>query len=454
MRKNIYHKIIAAIIVITLFNVRTSFAQDNQQLNLDTGLSSSLPELIDIKSTNSSLKLDSIYEDLNIGYKTIKRKWLFNYSNNKLVSKEHLFYSTDYSSSLNLREEWFYNERGQEIIFQERNTVTSLSDSLFIVNIEENTYEGDFLILKKSKSISRSGASSHVENGELVWEYTIDYRESLTNYLFNDDGNLYLEYNEPNKDSVFYYYNDNGHLQMKIEKKSPYNSLYVEKYEYDESNTMKHISKKFDGIYNTTDVSNIENINLQQEYIYDYELNENGKPGKITVTANNYGFSSYDSQTLFEYNPNGQPVLISIYFWGTLSSTESGWYEQARLKYTYDDDGNISCYQMYFYDDRLHDWVIGEQKIYFYSSFKSATSNYQASEIEVNIYPNPVNETIYLSVELEKGANYVIYDYSGRKVSEGSILNNSINVENMSKGLYFIKIFNSQPLSVCKFFKE
>jgi len=454
MRKYIYHKIITAIIVITLFSVKTSFAQDIQQLNIDAGLSSSLPELIDIKSTNSSLKLDSIYEDLNIGYKTIKRKWLFNYDNNSLMSKVHLYYSDDYSRPLDLREEWFYNETGQVIKFQERNTMTSLSDSLFVLTLEENTYDGDNLILKKSKSMSRGSFGGYTVNGELVLEFSIEYSEIFSNYLYNPDGNISLVYKEPGKDSVFYYYYDSEHLKMKIEKYTSNNQLYVEKYEYTESNSMEHISKKYEHLYNTTDIRNIENIDLQQEYVYDYELNENGEPSKVTVTANNYGFSNYNSQTIFEYNPNGQPVLISIYFWGTLSSTESGWYEQARLKYTYNDDGNISGYQTYFYDDRLHDWVIGEQKIYFYSSFKSATSNYQASEIEVNIYPNPVKETIYLSVELEKGANYVIYDYSGRKVSEGSILNNSINVDNISKGLYFIKIFNSKPLSVSKFFKE
>lgn len=452
MRKYIYHKVIAAIIVITLFSVRTSFAQDNQLLNIDAGISSTLPELIDIKSTNSSLKLDSIYEDLNIGYKTIKRKWLFNYDNNSLMSKVHLYYSDDYSRPLDLREEWFYNERGQVIKFQERNTMTSLSDSLFVLTLEENTYDGDNLILKKSKSMSRGSFGGHTTaNGELILEFSIEYNEIFSNYLYNPDGNISLVYKEPGKDSVFYYYFDSEHLRMKLEKNLSSNQLYVEKYEYIESNTMKHISKKYEYIFNTTDISNIDNINLQSEYVYDYELNENGKPRKITVTTNNYGFSNYDSQTFFEYNQNSQPVLISIYF---RDYETDKWYEQGRLKYTYNDDDNISCYQMYFYDDRLHDWVIGEQKLYFYSSLKSTASNCQASEMEVNIYPNPVKEAIYLSGHLLNNSKYIIHDYSGKSVSQGEITGNSIDVSNLRKGLYLIKIYNNKSQSINRFIKE
>lgn len=451
MRKYIYHKFITVIIVLTLLYVSTSFAQDNQQLNIEAGISANLPELIDIKSTNSTLKLDSIYEDLNIGYKTIKRKWLFNYDNNNLVSKVHRYYSDDYSRPLDLREEWFYNERGQVIKFQERNTMTSLSDSLFVLTLEENTYDGDNLVLKKSKSMSRGSFGGYTINGELVLKFSIEYNEIFSNYLYNTDGNIYLVYKEPGKDSVFYYYYDSEHLKMKIEKNTSSNQLNIEKYEYTESNTMKQISKKYDYIYNSSDVSNIDNINLQREYVYDYELNENGKPDKITVTTNNYGFSNYDSQTFFEYNQKGQPLLISICF---RDYETDKWYEQGRLKYSYNDDGNISCYQMYFYDARLHDWVIGEQKLYFYSSLKSTTSNYQAPEMEVNIYPNPVKEAIYLSGTSVGDSKYIIHDYSGKCVSQGEITGNSINVSNLNKGLYLIKIYNNKSQSINRFIKE
>ncbi len=454
MKKNIYIKIVAAIIFLTVISVRTSFAQENLQLNIGGGISASLPELVDIKSVNTSLKLDSIYEDLNIGYKTIKRKWLLNYDNNNLTTKEHLYYSDDYSKPLNLREEWFYNERGQVVKYQERDVLTTLSDSLFVKVLQENTYAGDNLILKKSKTISRASAGGSYVNGELVLHFSIEYNEIFSNYFYNTDGNLYLVYKEQTKDSIFYYYYDADHLRLRIEKINSNNQLYVEQFEYTESNTMKHISKKYDRFYNTTDVSDIETKVLSSEYVYDYELNDNGKPNKITVTANNYGFSNYDSHTFFEYNENGQPVSISIYFWGIQNSTTSEWYEQARLKYEYNDDGNISLYQMFIYDARLHDWVLSEQKIYFYSSLKSTVSNHPTSKMEVSIYPNPVKEAIYLSGSLEKGSSYIIHDYSGKNVAEGIISDNSVNVSNLRNGLYLINIFSDEERTIKRFIKE
>ena len=453
MKKYIHHNIVA-IIMLTVIFVRTSFAQENLQLNIGGGISASLPELVDIKSVNTSLKLDSIYEDLNIGYKTIKRKWLFNYDNNNLTTKEHLYYSDDYSKPLNLREEWFYNERGQVVKYQERDVLTTLSDSLFVKVLQENTYAGDNIILIKSKTVSRASAGGNYVNGELVLHYSIEYHETFIRNLYNTEGNLYLAYKEPTKDSIFYYYYDADHLRLRIEKINSNNQLYVEQFEYTESNTMKHISKKYDRFYNTTDVSDIEKKVLSSEYVYDYELNDYGKPNKITVTANNYGFSNYDSQTFFEYNENGQPVLISIYFWGTQNSSKSEWYEQARLVYKYNDDGNISSYQMSIYDARLHGWVIGEQKTYFYSSLKSKTSKIETSNVDVCIYPNPVNETIYLSGTICNDSKFIIHDYSGKSVSEGEMTGNSINVSNLRKGLYLINIYNDKARTVKRFIKE
>ncbi len=457
MKNYIYQKV--AIITLMFFCLQASFAQDNMQLNIDNEISSTFPELIDIKSANSSLKLDSIYEDINTGYQIIKRKWLFNYENNRLISKKHLYYTVDYNNQLGIRDEWFYNENGQVKIYQQSDRISEITDSIFIQEYEENTYKNDKLLLKRTKTMSGGSVGSRMVNGERVIEIDINYSEDLIHYFYNEDGMLTLECKQNSKDSTFYYYygnNKTSRLRMKVRMMTSNNRLEVEKYEYTESNTSKHISKESGYLNNTTDISNIDTVTHWNEFLYDSEHDDNGRATKLTVTTNFLGIPipSLNSQTFYKYNQAGQPEYISIYFCNGETSSEGEWYEQARLIYTYNEDGNISLYQMYIFDARLHEWVIGEQKTYYYSSLKSTVSNHPTSKMEVSIYPNPVKETIYLSGSVEKGSSYIIHDYSGKNVAEGTISDNSVDVSNLRKGLYLINIYNDKARTVKRFIKE
>jgi hypothetical protein len=61
----------------------------------------------------------------------------------------------------------------------------------------------------------------------------------------------------------------------------------------------------------------------------------------------------------------------------------------------------------------------------------------------IQIFPNPVNEMLNLVVPEEfVGNSYTVYDFTGRVVSEGKILqkNQSISMKTLSKGTYYLKI--------------
>ncbi|PZU88192.1 MAG: hypothetical protein DI529_05995 [Chryseobacterium sp.] len=64
------------------------------------------------------------------------------------------------------------------------------------------------------------------------------------------------------------------------------------------------------------------------------------------------------------------------------------------------------------------------------------------SKNSVSIYPNPVSESLTVSMNFKKAETAEIYSLDGRKVSESSITsnNNVINVSNLSKGVYLLKI--------------
>ena len=72
------------------------------------------------------------------------------------------------------------------------------------------------------------------------------------------------------------------------------------------------------------------------------------------------------------------------------------------------------------------------------------------SEVEFSIYPNPVNGTLYVN-----GGNaeysYQMFNGMGQKVAEGKATGNTqINVSDMSKGVYFLRLTSGTQISMEK----
>ncbi len=62
---------------------------------------------------------------------------------------------------------------------------------------------------------------------------------------------------------------------------------------------------------------------------------------------------------------------------------------------------------------------------------------------EINIFPNPAsNQIIVKDLKSPYDVNYTIHDTKGALIQEGKLLENSINVSGLEKGLYILKIEN------------
>ena len=82
----------------------------------------------------------------------------------------------------------------------------------------------------------------------------------------------------------------------------------------------------------------------------------------------------------------------------------------------------------------------------------SATlSNTDFSVTSINMYPNPASQFISVT-GLKNKADYIIYTVLGKMINKGTVSNNEqIDVQNLSNGLYFLKLDNSKTI---KFIKE
>jgi hypothetical protein len=70
----------------------------------------------------------------------------------------------------------------------------------------------------------------------------------------------------------------------------------------------------------------------------------------------------------------------------------------------------------------------------------------------INIYPNPVKSILNIKTD-DKIKTIELYDEIGRKVKNLS-KSNVINLENLSKGIYYLKIQTEKSSSVEKIIKE
>lgn len=75
-------------------------------------------------------------------------------------------------------------------------------------------------------------------------------------------------------------------------------------------------------------------------------------------------------------------------------------------------------------------------------------------KLDITIFPNPVAETLFITSEGIRIENIKIYSIRGNQVIEASANENSLDVSNLSEGLYFIEISSSEGKSVQKFVKK
>lgn len=72
----------------------------------------------------------------------------------------------------------------------------------------------------------------------------------------------------------------------------------------------------------------------------------------------------------------------------------------------------------------------------------------------ISIYPNPGSQDIHIE-GIAENTSYTLYDIFGKNVLSGNLnTNNDININNLSSGVYLIKLDNSKGTSTMKFVKE
>lgn len=200
------------------------------------------------------------------------------------------------------------------------------------------------------------------------------------------------------------------------------------------------------------DLSNFKNVKLS--FDYQFAINK--------VTPNDAGgfsvefFNGSQWKEVFKYQNNKflKPGVRYINPWDSLPSrvfldVNSYVSKNFKLRFIADDgsfldnNGNTLAYSILFSLDNI---LLDGYEI----------RNNLPSEFI--FFPNPAIEEIFLRTSNSQGSvsfYYKILDISGRIVQSGPLQNNRVRFNNISKGLYFIQLFNNnQVISIKKIIKQ
>lgn len=86
-------------------------------------------------------------------------------------------------------------------------------------------------------------------------------------------------------------------------------------------------------------------------------------------------------------------------------------------------------------------------------SFVNGISNKHCNTY-VAVYPNPANDKLYVKQNEFSNATVIIYDLQGKEVLSKKMISNSIDISALSKGIYLVKLSNSEQMVVDKIIKE
>jgi hypothetical protein len=190
----------------------------------------------------------------------------------------------------------------------------------------------------------------------------------------------------------------------------------------------------------------------------------------LNVFGNRYHYNSNNLlDSAFQYNQHDSGYIPVIH----LTVTD---YNQAGLKTKESDYGKVADsvnYQLSRWTDYQYNsknqikkeiytgmnydsarFVVRDSVVYYYKT-KSEISSIAEFRFNIGrVYPNPFKEKIVIELENKQETFWSLFDFSGRKLKEGEIIDaSSIELNEIPNGLYFLKLNNSTGSEVKKIIK-
>jgi type IX secretion system substrate protein len=193
-----------------------------------------------------------------------------------------------------------------------------------------------------------------------------------------------------------------------------------------------------------------------EDYHNEYEYDENGYP-----TVYFFRDGEFQAKTIYEYSEHGQLTMIT--------SIDVDQVETDIYAYEYDENLNLSKIEILvdggnigsFSDNRGRNFVGYGKTILINEGIVSVEDEPEAERNEVSLFPNPCSLTLHIDLSHLKflPEQIAVIDLSGRTLKVQEINKNgqqtlSVNTDDLSPGIYFLKITANGKEITKKFIKQ
>ena len=205
---------------------------------------------------------------------------------------------------------------------------------------------------------------------------------------------------------------------------------------------------------------------LVRQMIYGYDSSNNLRVDTLMVYDSTAGGLQYVKNSFYLYDSRGNLRLMLIQNW---DSDNSQWinYQKHEVycdtnvaadKVILPEDLDLGLYlnnkldyvYVYKWDSENNMWVYFYKYELFYTQFLTAIDEFS----DFNIYPNPVRTVLYVTMQGLTGANIKIYNIQGQLVKSEKFNQPSINVSQLSPGIYILVVEKSGKRLTAKFIKQ
>ena len=191
----------------------------------------------------------------------------------------------------------------------------------------------------------------------------------------------------------------------------------------------------------------------KDEFYYDTNGNEILKERyNWDIATNSYVKDTKDETT---FDANGNRTLSINYNWDSNLGVYKPSFKQ-EYSIVLDNETNLTLEGTSFiYDANLYNWSLLEEeefKSFWYYTKNESLSTKDINEELYSIYPNPTNDKLFIQGLLNT-SKVSIYNVLGKLVLSQTITK-EIDVKQLSKGIYILKIIDGQKETTRKFIKD
>jgi hypothetical protein len=223
-----------------------------------------------------------------------------------------------------------------------------------------------------------------------------------------------------------------------------------------------------------------------KDFKFDYSYDSNGRQTLETDYSWDMDSSDWIAKYKNEitYNTNEGKTIYTGFVWDTISMTWSenskseyffngsnniiteimsnwdkvtnNWINNIKFEYIYDMNGNENLFIMSYWNKSANQWQL-DSKAYSYYSLHNITKSsiIQIPDI-VKLYPNPVKDVINLEINSMSAATCRLYNSNGQLIKVINVRQglNTVNVNDLQTGIYFIQIQTRLGMVARKITKE